>query len=583
MRTLLGLALLVGAPCGEVVELPRPDLARNVFIVIVGKSAKAETTYDAEGEEVYSKLGPGRLYVRLWYDGPCAAEIHRRHDGWRPWMWNSPLDDQNRAYRSTDRRMRQWNQDGRTITGEERKLGNAADADLTPSGYAREAYDGMLEMAKRNAEGYLRARERGERYFILAGPNEFEYLFFDPEKFSADYSPFAVAEFRDWLTHRGEFARGGRFEGQGRAGGAAFADDPSPAVARGGNASFNATFKTSFSTWKLAYWDLDEFPDALSMDAQGMPGPRERGCVAGGFDAPRKPGAPLWERWQNRDPKDPGYRQWRIHQSLRAMFKVIRDAGVPREEIWSRQRHMHPASADYWSGKPNAVLADWVAITPDNMAGYNQYNLRPAERLEGMRGTAALARAAGAQYGTLEWHPSLGADFKATERQYLADLEGWYEAGARVIGCRQWLGMNGGSAHGIAAGAMRIRDTGFDTAIRKFLAGRPDRPWGSSPKTVYAPPRVRGLAWEGRVLSWKDELWDGEPYAYGAWEEFARFEVGTCAEVDAKGAPRGVIVLGSAREARFEVAEKRAQKYVVVRAVSRAKAASAWSGPVEAP
>lgn len=581
-RTVVLLAALVPAALAvPPPELPRPVPAVNTFVLIVGKSGQPETSWDAEGEEVYATLGPGKIYVRLWYDGPCSQAVHTKHHGWRPFLWNSPLDDQNTAYKSTDRRMRMWNQENRVVTAEEKSVGNGADADLTPSGYAREAWDGMLEMARRNARAYLEARKRGERTWLLAGPNEFEYVFWNPEAFSADYSPFAVAEFRDWLTHRGEFAPGGRFAGQGRKGGEVFADDPSPAASRGGNPCFNAVFKTAFASWALLYWDLDQHPAALPLDTPGRPGPRERGHTVGGFDAPRQPGEPLWNRWQNRDPADPGYRQWRIHASLVAMFRAIREEGVPREEIWSRQRGMHSHTVDYWKGKPNAVLANWCALTPDSSAGYNVYNLRPAEVGPQMKAAADDARAAGALFGTLEWHPSLDPAYVAPEQSYFDHLEAWWSHGARVVGCRQWLGQNKGAAHGVAAGAMRIRGTGFDLAIKRFLATRPDRPCGAPPDQTYVPPAPRGLAFADGTLTWTDLLWDGESFSYGAWEGFKAFEVATAAELDGSGRPKAASALGTSKEARLSVRDGRAKRYLLVRGLARTGGAGPWSAPLE--
>lgn len=580
--TVLGAALMLALPARaeDAPELPKPDLATNTFLLVIGKSSNPDPA-DEEAEDVFASLGPGKIYVRLWYDGPCSKAIQEKHNGYRPHFWNSPLDDQNRAYKSADRRMRQWSSDGRIVTEEERrKGGNPADADLTPSGYAKEAYDGMLEMARREAKSYLAKRKAGDRVFLFCGPNEFEYVFFD-KTFTGDYSPFAVAEFRDWLTHRGEFAKGGRFEGQGRKGGEAFADDPSPAQAKGGNAPFNAVFKTRFATWALLYWDLDAFPDPLDRDAKGMPGANERGFTAGGFDAPREMKDALWKLWQNRDPQDPGYRQWRIHRSLEEMFRIAREEGIPREEIWSRERTMHSHKVDYWKDNPSPILAAWVAITRDSNAGFNRYGFRASLEKVTLENAAAEARAAGAQFGTLEFHPSMDPEPKLKEEDYAADLEAWYAAGARVLGCREWKGQNTGGTHGVKGGALRIKGTPFEPALKKFLASRPDRPFGAPANQAWAPPRPRGAALAGTAFTWKDGLWEGEPFRYADWQDFGTFEVATCEELTPEGAPKNAISLGTPREAKLEVAAGRAKKFLVVRGVSRLKVKGRWSEAVE--
>ena len=575
------LLLALAARGEEPPELPKPDLATNTFLLIIGKSSNPDPA-DEEAEDVYRSLGPGKIYVRLWYDGPCSNAMQAKYNGYRPYFWNSPLDDQNRAYKSPDRRLRQWSADGRLVTEEERKRGgNPADADLTASGYATDAWDGMLEMARREAKSYLAKRKSGDRTFLFCGPNEFEYVFYD-KTFTADYSPFAVAEFRDWLTHRGEFAKGGLFEGQGRKGGEAFGDDPSPAQAKGGNKAFDAVYGTRFGTWALLYWDTGAFPDALDRDAKGMPAAGEKGFTAGGFDAPRQMKDPLWKEWQNRDPQTPGYRQWRIHRSLEEMFRIAREEGIPREEIWSRERSMHSHKVDYWKDNPSPIMAAWVAITKDSNAGFNRYGFRASLEKAQLEAAAAEAKAAGAQFGTLEFNPSMDPEPKLKEEDYAADLEAWYAAGARVLGCREWKGQNTGGTHGLKASALRIKGTPFEPALKKFLSSRPDRPFGSPANQAWAPPRPRGAALAGTAFTWKDELWDGEPFRFADWGDFGTFEVATCDELGPDGAPKSPLSLGTPREAKFEVAAGRAKRYLVVRGVSRLKVRGKWSEAVEA-
>ncbi len=104
---------------------------------------------------------------------------------------------------------------------------------------------------------------------LAIGGQDIQYL--------ADYSPFAIAEFRDWLTHRGEYdADTGRYAGQGAPEEivgkymnyngrlrSPFYADKSPSAVQSGRPSFNAWFGTNFSTWTLRYWDLDQYPDPI--------------------------------------------------------------------------------------------------------------------------------------------------------------------------------------------------------------------------------------------------------------------------------------------------------------------------------
>lgn len=94
----------------------------------------------------------------------------------------------------------------------------------------------------------------------------------------ADYSPFAITEFRDWLRHTGLYdATTGPFGDEGanallvgtlkQINGilrSQFYDDPSPANSNGTGVSFNSFFGTHFSTWSLRYWDLERYPHPIT-------------------------------------------------------------------------------------------------------------------------------------------------------------------------------------------------------------------------------------------------------------------------------------------------------------------------------
>lgn len=52
-----------------------------------------------------------------------------------------------------------------------------------------------------------------------------------------------------------------------------FYSDPSPCISSGSHASFNETFGTDFTSWKLAYWDLEDCPGPIT-DANFCPTPQ---------------------------------------------------------------------------------------------------------------------------------------------------------------------------------------------------------------------------------------------------------------------------------------------------------------------
>src|SRR5262249_447779 len=98
-----------------------------------------------------------------------------------------------------------------------------------------------------------------------------------------DYSPFMVAEFRDWIrsTH--------------------YAGDLTPNTDDDGDGhTFDRDFEQSFTTWNLEYFDNSgpipypqyvQLPDKLPKSG--------RYFIAGGFDAPRqeKSGDAFWNAW----------------------------------------------------------------------------------------------------------------------------------------------------------------------------------------------------------------------------------------------------------------------------------------------
>ena len=108
----------------------------------------------------------------------------------------------------------------------------------------------------------------------IDGPIELDYYYmYDNFKYEddlhwADYSPYAVEEFRDWIRHKGIYADNGLYAGQGvelsRINNNDFSDDPSPNDAGGTGQTFNQFFGTSFTTWKLKYWDLGQYPDMIT-------------------------------------------------------------------------------------------------------------------------------------------------------------------------------------------------------------------------------------------------------------------------------------------------------------------------------
>ena len=121
-----------------------------------------------------------------------------------------------------------------------------------------------------------------------------------------DYSPFAVAEFRDWLRQGGLYGAGGTLAGQAYGASSRYVNDASPGEDTNGDGhTLNGDFGTAFTTWALRYedWSLADDPDhdprAIGAATYAAPGwaPADNG--AGAFDAPRvrQVGNAWWEAW----------------------------------------------------------------------------------------------------------------------------------------------------------------------------------------------------------------------------------------------------------------------------------------------
>lgn len=120
-----------------------------------------------------------------------------------------------------------------------------------------------------------------------------------------DYSPFAIAEFRDWLRGTGAYGTGGPLEGLGFPNANRYTTDATPGTDTNGDGhTFNTNFGTNFDTWDLEVFGGDPWTDGETVGA--IPTAGTPTCAANyvasnstspvvclrsnrGFDAPRGP------------------------------------------------------------------------------------------------------------------------------------------------------------------------------------------------------------------------------------------------------------------------------------------------------
>jgi hypothetical protein len=318
----------------------------------------------------------------------------------------------------------------------------------------------------------------------------------------ADYSPFAVTEFRDWLRHTGQYdADHGKYAGQGAAeqitGPYVFAGgklrspfytaaDPN---ATAGGSSFNTRFGTNFTAWTLKYWDLEAFPERIT-DEQFNPMPESgKGFTDGGFDAPRKRGASLWWRtwsWDYQDcenrypPGNPaapafGFRQVMVHDFVRDMLAVAIQARLPANLLFAHQipGELVGAERDRTSASPI-----WTGFLPfDGTVGVTRFGFIDPKMVLSYTRTVPQSRG----WGIFEWHPMPDADPKDPKLYQKAseNLQAYYRGKCHHL-FAGWWSMPGEDSK--QTKTFPLADSGFAKAIKDFLASRPDQPYPGTPR-----------------------------------------------------------------------------------------------------
>jgi len=213
---------------------------------------------------------------------------------------------------------------------------------ITPSRYAKPLRARMEEGA-RIVGSRLAARmmERPETLLTISGDGEVELSFersnpagerVAAQPQYADYSPFMIEEFRDWIQRR-------NYQGD---------RSPSTDDNRDGR-TFNGDFKTSFATWRLRYFSSSgPIPySRYQAMAEKLPasGPD---FLEGGFDAPRvpRPADPYWELWMQ-------FRREVIANYVRDFASWITTSPAPKSTFTiPRSRfYSHQIPADFLFGQ----------------------------------------------------------------------------------------------------------------------------------------------------------------------------------------------------------------------------------------
>lgn len=239
-----------------------------------------------------------------------------------------------------------------------------------------------------------------------------------------DYSPFAIAEFRDWLRSGGLYAAGQPYAGQGYDQAARYQGDATPATDTNGDGhTLNGDFGTSFTSWNLRHFDWN-LTDSLEGDPNAIPSFVYEGASFNplpsqnptGFDAPRTrtPGNRWWDTWDF-------FRQvmvWHYNIDFARWVTTTVDTDtkmtVPVAKWFS-----HQLPADYLFGSspsnPNFRLVTsaspyWVGdISPYGGLGITSFNVNIGGGRYAFtaRNVVPEIAARGVRWAILEWNPSV--------------------------------------------------------------------------------------------------------------------------------------------------------------------------------
>jgi hypothetical protein len=434
------------------------------------------------------------------------------------------------AARREDRRNAQWYRDG--------TLGN--EIWMTPSRYARRLRRHLETKVRAFARMLVDLRQQFPDTLVSAsgdGEMELNYGGLDgsvpfENQMIADYSPFAIAEFRDWIRHTGLYGPGQPYDGQGFSGGGARYQGA------GGLSTLNADYGTAFASWNLLYFDWDVMADSVNGDTKAIPDTTYEGAgwtplpssgpdfVAGGFDAPRSANNPtpaFWTLWrQFRETMVGNYQK-----DFATWVTTTADADGNRFE--TDRWYSHQIPADYvnetFPGCPvpnprlmtsaspmttaNIAPAGSLGLTAFDVFGTDQIYHRTSRYL-----LDALKAMHLPNWGFVEWSPSWPFVPDPDVAGIAATAGRAYEAGAHILAYMPW-------EHFIS--------TDNPQALNLFLSQVKNQPRDAG-TVAYAPPQAWGLTgrWFSTTisLSWSDLVFPSVAgFHFSNWTPFARFEV----------------------------------------------------------
>lgn len=607
----------------EVPELPAPSWDSKLYLMFyadvfgtderVASQAKYLRRFVSDGPYVGVGFAEYLIYDMPWrYDAEKPALSYPRRETLEPYVARlrdaglalhfsltaglcraTPLyDDAKRE----DRRNAQWYVDGSIATPEQLARNGFSDRVwLTPSRYARKLRRHLETKTRLVSLLLAELRDRHPETLVsVSGDAEVELnsgridgkrAF--SEQLAADYSPFAVAEFRDWIRGAGLYAAGQPYAGQGWIGGGRRYQGAN------GLANFNADFGTAFTTWSLKFHDwslsdpVDADPRAIPADASDSAwnGYANDGGAyrAGGFDAPRNatPLRAYWNLWQE-------FRVRMVANYVADFASWVARPKAPFAAAFPAERYFtHQIPADYLGGPPERLGGTFpghptpdvrlaTSASPASTAfatGFNPgLSAFDVKYPKGYSNTTEhllpeLKRRGTTDWALPEYSPCWNVEaYPETELDVLlASLDRVYQAGVHVLCMSPW-------GHFVYPDELTPQPA-MARAWGEFARRVGSQP-RLSPSARYAPPAVRGLAAvaaEGAVsLTWSGAAFEGRSaLAWRDWPAFETFEVWRGATSDF-GASDGELVLATPEARTGPIPRSSAKRFYRVSAITKA-------------
>lgn len=557
-------------------ELPRADFENTFYMLPIFEKIRVPgmLSYREKEEQLLKmkqELGEGNLYHRLGFSfiyGPSVdqpvrdafqiMEENGLHAGLIFALQSHTRNDY-RAIANKDLRNYQWRMDGVDWKGAYTSSGtleipeNERDYKVpTPSRYATKLRDYNAKKASDWAVYALRLmKDFPGVVACINGPIEEELAIggHDNTAKLADYSPYAITEFRDWLRHTGMYDdTDGRYAGEGASSQiigdlvdfngirrSQFYDDPTPDKSHGTGVSFNEYFGTKFSSWSLKYWDLYINPDPITNPDFDCTPESGDGYCEGGFDAPRVLFSKnkFWKAWSydipdqgghypSGNPDNPayGFRQVMVRNFVRDLFDVMAEAGIPRHMMFA---HQIPGEAlGNFTGQAGRNRSSASTI----WTGYLEKSGTVGITRFGDIDPDLVTQYAG-DWGIFEWH-TLPNPHLRMENLYTTSkshLNKFYSNQCHILFPGWW-----NTSPPASDETFPLNDSDFGRAIGDFMSSRVPVPYKNYPDSIdYSPPMVNGVVAEIKgqdlEITWDAKIWPDLVAQWFDWDSLSHFEV----------------------------------------------------------